>query len=160
MVMVFYLILVAVLLVAAYFGKRKFGMLGLALATGSVLSGIWGYDAGLVVGALGIRTSTFTSAIAVSVVILLPSVILMFGGHRYKSEIGRIVGASMFVLLAVAFLIEPLSHVLVYNGPGLNAYNWLFNNRQFIIGVGLTIAVVELFLAKPAHLPEKHHKKH
>ncbi len=151
-------IVIAILLfVAAFMAKRRFGLLGLALAAGSILSGIWGYDAGLVASSLGIPSGTLTSAVILSLIVLLPAGVLLFHGYTYKTLVGRVIGASLFTLLALAFLIEPLGHVLVLQGFGANVYSWLVSNRTAIIGVGLIIAVVDLFLTKPAHLSDRRH---
>lgn len=151
---------IAVLLfVAAFITRRRFGLLGLALAAGSLLSGIWGYDAGLIASGLGIPTGSLTTAIILAIIVLLPASVLLFHGSTYKTLIGRIVGAALFTLLASAFLIEPLGHVLMPQGMGADVYNWLSQNRMTIIGGGLIIAVVDLFLTKPAHLSEKRRRR-
>ncbi len=152
------LVIALVLFVPSFITKRRFGLLGLALAAGSLLSGIWGFDAGLIASALGIPASPLTTALTLSFIVLLPPGILLFHGYTYKTFIGRAIGASLFTLLVLAFLIEPLGHVLMLHGIGNNIYNWLINYRTAIIGVGLIIAVVDIFLTKPAHLADKHHK--
>lgn len=147
-----------VLFVASFMHKRRFGLLGLALAAGSLLSGIWGYDAGLIVSGLGVPSGPVTSAVILAVIVLLPAVVLLFHGYTYNTLVGRVVGASLFTLLALAFLIEPLGHILMPQGFGADVYAWLTSNRTIIIGVGLTVAVADLFLTKPAHLSDKRHK--
>ncbi|NCQ54060.1 hypothetical protein GW791_01245 [Candidatus Saccharibacteria bacterium] len=138
--------------------KRRFGLLGLALATGSLLSGIWGYDLGLIASGLGVPSGPWTTAIILSLLILLPAGVLLFHGYTYNTMFGRIIGAGLFTLLALAFLVEPLGHILMPHGIGADVYNWLTNNRTIIIGAGLTLAVIDLFLTKPAHLADKRHK--
>jgi len=147
------------LFISAYITKRRFGLLGLALAAGSILSGLWSYDADLVVGATGLFPSgPLTTAITLSLIVMLPAGILLFHGYTYKSALGRIVGALLFTLLSLAFLVEPLSHTLTLEGFGIDVYNQLLNNKDLIIGVGLILAVVDLFLTKPAHLANKKSK--
>jgi len=149
-------IVIAILLfVAAFITRRRFGLLGLALAAGSLLSGIWGYDAGLITDSLGAPSGSLTTAITMSLIVLLPAGVLLFHGYTYKTLVGRVIGASLFTLLALAFLIEPLGYVLALQGFGANVYSWLVNNRTAIIGVGLIIAVVDLFLTKPAHSSDR-----
>jgi hypothetical protein len=148
-------IIALALFVSAFITKRRFGLLGLALAAGSLLSEIWGYDAGLIASVLGFPSGPLTSAVLIALIILLPAVILLFHGYTYKSLIGRIIGASLFTLLALALLVEPLGHILVLQGFGSDVYAWLTNNRSIIIGVSLIVAVVDLFLTKPAHLSDK-----
>lgn len=146
--------------VASFITKRRFGLLGLALAAGSILSVIWGYDIGLEASVFGAPSGTMTTAIVSCLIILFPAGILLFHGDKYKTLPGRIIGASLFTLLAFAFLIEPLSHAITPQGFGSEAFNWLVNNRNTIIGAGLVAAIVDLFLTKSAYFPSKHHKKH
>ncbi len=149
------IIIAVALFVSAFVTKRRFGLLGLALASGSILSGIWGYNAGLVASLFGIPSNPITSAAILSIIILLPAAILLFHGYTYKTVVGRIVGASLFTLLALAFIVEPLGRALVLQGYSLTVYDWLQINRDVIIGLGLTVAVIDLFFTKPASLAEK-----
>lgn len=155
-VVLVFAVLALILFVSAYITKRRFGLLGLALAAGSILSGLWSYDADLVVGATGLFPSgPLTTAITLSAIVMLPAGILLFHGYTYKSVLGRIIGALLFTLLALAFLVEPLSHALTLEGLGVDVYSQLVNNKDIIIGFGLVLAVVDLFLTKPAHLANK-----
>jgi len=152
------LFIAILLFISAFMARRRFGLLGLALAAGSLLSVIWAYDAGLIVGAFGIPSGPATEAVILMIIILLPAGVLLFHGYTYKTLLGRIVGASLFTLLALAFLIEPLGHVLALRGDGANIYRWLVNNKSFIIGAGLIFAVIDLFLTKPVQPPNKKHE--
>lgn len=151
-----FIIVAVVLFAAAFISKRRFGLLGLALATGSLLSGIWGFDAGLVANLFGLPTGSYTTAGILAIIVLLPAGVLLFHGNTYKTMIGRIIGASLFTLLAIAFLVEPLSSILIPQGLGADVYGWVANNKDMIIGAGLIAAVVDLFLTKPAHYSNKH----
>jgi len=150
---------IAILLFAtAFISKRRFGLLGLALAAGSILSGIWSYEAGLIPSLFSIPSGSLTSAVVSSVIILLPVALLLFHGYSYKTLISRVVGASLLTVLAMAFLVEPISHVLVIQGVGASAFNWLLDNRTTIIGVGLILSIVDLFFTKSTHMSDKHYK--
>jgi len=152
-------LLAVVLFGSAFVTRRRFGLLGLALAAGSILSGLWGYDAGLVVASLGIFPSgPLTTAVTLSAIVVLPAVLLLFHGYIYKNLVGRIIGALLFTLLTLAFLVEPLGHALILEGAGVDVYSWLVNNREIIIGIGMVLAVVDLFFTKPAQLAEKRSK--
>lgn len=149
-VLIVCVLIAAALFVAAFMTRRRFGLLGLALAAGSLLSGIWGYDAGLIASAVGIAVTPLSTAVILAIIVLLPAGLLMFHGYTYRGIIGRVVGAALFTLLALAFLIDPLGHILTLQGFGADVYTWLVNNKTAIIGGGLIIAVVDLFLTKPA----------
>ncbi len=143
--------LAVVLFVAAFITRRRFGLLGLSLAAGSILSTLWGFDAGLVVSTVGIVPSgTLTTAVTLSLIVLLPAVILLFHGYTYKSGIGRVVGAALFTLLALAFLVQPLGGALPLDGMGANIYRQLVQYKEAIISIGLVLAILDLFFTKPA----------
>lgn len=148
-----------VLFIMAFVSKRRFGILGLGLAAGSTLAKIWGDDAGFLASVLGIRQTTFSVAVILAVIILLPAFILFFHGSTYKGKFFRTVGSLMFATLAFAFLIDPLGHMLVLSGSGAEVFQKLSDNQSLIIGVGLILAVGDIFLTKPtSNLAEKHHK--
>lgn len=155
-VVVTFAALAVIFFVSSYITRRRFGLLGLALAAGSLLSGLWGENAGFVVSALGIFPSgPLTTAITLSAIVLLPALLLLFHGYAYKSTFGRVYGALLFTIVALAFLVQPLGYALPLKGFGVNAYDWLVQNKDLIIGGGMVIAVFDLFLTKPAHLAEK-----
>lgn len=155
-----FVIIAVILFAASYFTKRRFGLLGLALGAGATLSSLWSYDAGLVVGSLGIfPAGSLTTAFTLSTIVLLPAIVLLFHGYTYKKFVGRVVGALLFTLLALAFLVEPLGYALTLEGFGVDAYNWLDKYKAVIISVGMILAVVDLFLTKPVQMVEKKAKR-
>lgn len=159
------IIILASVALALFFGafisKRRFGLLGLALTAGATLSTIWSYNAGLVVAATGVvPDGVITQAIAQSLVVLLPAILLLFHGYSYKGVVGRIVGALLFTVLALVFLVEPLSYALPLDGTGGLVYSTIRQYKDIIISAGVIVAVIDLFFTKPAHLAEKSKKKH
>lgn len=103
-----------VLFLAAFFTKRRFGLLGLALSAGAILSTIWDDTAGLMVSATGwVPSGPLTDAVTLSLLVMLPPVVLLFHGTTYKSGFTRAVGAFLFAVLALAFLVMPLGHAHV-----------------------------------------------
>lgn len=159
-VVIVFAVLAVIFFVASFITKRRFGLLGLALAAGAMLSTLWGHDAGLVVGALGIAPDgPLTTAVTLSIITLLPAIILLFHGYSYKGMIGRVVGALLFTLLALAFLVEPLGYALSVEGFGADAYRSLVEYKGAIISFGLVLAVLDLFFTRPAASVEKKFKK-
>lgn len=151
-----FVVLAVILFVSSFFAKRRFGLLGLALATGSLLSSIWAYDAGLLASGIGFPTSIQTSSVISVIITLLPAFVLLFHGYSYNNMIGRIVGSCLFTLLALSFLVEPLGGIVLTSSSGLKVYRWFIENKELIIGTGLIIAVVDLFLTKPVGSSKKH----
>jgi hypothetical protein len=146
------LVVVGVLLfIGAFISKRRFGLLGLALTAGATLSSLWTYDAGLVVSSTGlVSDGPITNAVALSIVVLLPAVLLLFHGYTYKSPVSRVLGSLFFATLAMAFLLEPLRFALPLTGPAADLYGALLTHKDIIISVGVVIAIIDLFFTKPA----------
>ncbi|MEO6109695.1 MAG: hypothetical protein ABIP50_01630 [Candidatus Saccharimonadales bacterium] len=148
---IIFAVLAAALFVGAFLSRRRFGLLGLALTAGATVSGIWGYDAGLVVSSTGlVPEGPLTNAIALSLVVLLPAAILLFHGYTYKNALPRVIGALLFTMLALAFLVDPLGFVLPQDGWAGIVYRWFVDWKELIISVGVVFAVIDLFFTKPA----------
>ncbi len=152
--------LVLALFAGAFFTKRRFGLLGLALTAGATLSVIWLDDASRVISVTGlVPVGPITNAVALSLVVLLPAILLLFHGYTYKAMIPRIIGSLLFTILAVAFLLEPIGFALPLEGTSAYIYNQALNYKDLVISIGVILAIVDLFFTKPAHLAEKRSKK-
>ena len=150
-----------VLFAGAFISRRRFGLLGLALTAGAMLSTIWSYDAGLVISGTGLLPNgVVTQAVTQSLVVLLPAILLLFHGYAYKNILSRVIGSLLFASLALAFLVEPIGYALPLDGLGVTIYNTLRDNKDLIISVGVIFAVIDLLFTKPAHLAEKSKGKH
>lgn len=152
-------IVLLLLFALAYFTKRRFGVLGLALAAGSMLSELWAAqltpfvrDAGLIV-----QNPPLITIVSV-VLVLLPAVFLLFSGPSYHDTFKRVIGALLFAALAFALLIEPLGSALVLQAEGRVLYEFFTDNRVYIVTAGLVIAVFDLLgtHTSRAHKPAKH----
>lgn len=152
------LIIILGLFAGAFLSKRRFGLLGLGLAAGAIISPIWGENAGFVVSSTGlVPEGPIINAIAVSAVILIPAILFMFHGYTYKGMFGRIVGSLLFTGLAIAFLVTPIESALILSGPIGTVYGWFVSNREMVISAGVVIAVIDVLIAKPVHKSEKKH---
>lgn len=144
------------LFASAFFSRRRFGILGLGLVAGAVVSPIWGETVGYIISSIGIiPEGPFVSMTALSLLILLPAALFMFHGYTYKNIFGRIIGAFMFTVFAVAFLLGPVGEVLAITGPMAAAYEWLVSNRELIISAGIALSVIDLLVATPSHKGER-----
>lgn len=157
-VLVLFTIISVGLFATVFITKRRFGLLGLALAAGSILSGLWSYEGGLVASMFNVPSSPLTTVIISVVILLLPAALLLFYSEKYKTVLGRAIGAALFTLLAMAFLIDPLARVVTPQGLGQEIFSWISEYKSLIIGLGLIFAISDLLLTKRAHLAGKHHK--
>lgn len=146
-------VLALLLFLGSFISKRRFGLLGLALTASATLSSLWSYEAGLVISSTGlVPAGPITNAVALSLIVLLPAVLLLFHGYTYKSFVGRTFGSLLFTLLALAFLLEPLQFVLPLEGQSAEIYQLLNENKGIVISLGVIIAIVDLFFTKPAKI--------
>src|SRR5688572_734271 len=102
---IFLLGLLASLFFLSFLTKRRFGVLGLALAAGSVVSVNWTSTLTPLLEQQGLQVVSppLVNVVAASLV-LLPPLLLLFSGPTYNGLWLRIIGAAAFALLAFAFL--------------------------------------------------------
>lgn len=152
-----YLVVLAILFTLAFFTKRRFGVLGLALAAGAMLSDLWAEKLTPLVENAGVQIMAppLATVVAVSLV-LLPAVLLLASGPTYHRKSERLFGAFLFALLAIALLIEPLGSGLVLEGEGLTVYEYLYEYRVYIVTAGLVIALFDLLFTRTPLRKRKH----
>lgn len=149
-----------VLFVAAFVTKRRFGVLGLALAAGYVLSQLWREQIPQLVDMVGVESDAISPVtLATLSVIVLPSAVLFFGGPVCRTKRGRLVGSLLYAVLAVVFSLEALEHTLVLMGPGKHVFDMLVEFRPYILTLALVLSVVDVMHAHTT-VGEKHDKKH
>lgn len=152
-----FLLLLAALFTLAFFTRRRFGVLGLALATGALISGLWVADLTPVVAQAGfvLIKPPLESVVAASLT-LAPALLLLMSGPSYRSSWQRTFGAVLFAVLAAVLLLEPLGSALIIDGPGEQLYTFFVTNRVIIITVCVGMALIDLLLTKTPKMPPKH----
>lgn len=156
-VAIIFVIVWSILFAVVFFTKRRFGLLGLALAAGSILSGLWSQDLTPLIRQMGLEIiSPPLSSIVAAVLVLLPAVVLLFISPTNKKMIHRAIDAVAFAFVALAFLLPVLGDALILEEQGLEIYSFLTEYRNWIITTGIGYALVDLLLAK--YRKEDHHK--
>lgn len=142
-----FVIVLAVLFVLAFFTKRRFGVLGLALAAGAMLSSLWAATLTPIIAETGFSVDRPPLITLVSIaLVLLPAVLLLFSGPSYRDLPMRVVGALCFAALALALLVEPLESALVLTGDSKTVYDFFLANRVYIVTAGLILALIDLLM--------------
>ena len=157
-VAIVYFVVLLILFILSYLSKRRFGVLGLALAAGAMLSDLWAEKLTPLVASTGLEITAPPLITIVGVLlVLLPAVLLLFSGPSYHYRWERVLGALLFATLATALLIGPLGSGLLLIGDSKEMYDWFFANRVYIVTLGLIAALVDLLFAKtPKHTKSKH----
>lgn len=149
-----------VLFLLAYFTRRRFGVLGLALAAGYVLSKVW--EASIPGWAVQIPLEmgvVDSVTIVTLVIILLPSVVLLLGGPSYRTVRGRLLGSLLYAVLAVVFSLGALEHSLVLMGQGRVVFELLVEYQQYILTLALGVSIIDIVYARSS-VGAKPSKKH
>lgn len=156
-VVVIFLIVVVALFVVAFATKRRFGVLGLALAAGAMLSSLWTEKLTPLVEQSGVVSITLPplASLVAAALVLLPAVLLFFSGPTYKHKGQRAAGSLAFAVLALALLLEPLGSALILQDTGKQVYDFFVQNRVYIVTVGLVFALFDILATKTP----RHHKE-
>jgi hypothetical protein len=143
------ILLFAILFSVAFVAKRRFGILGLALCAGALLSLNWANTLTPFLEKQGIVLITPPlSAIVQIGLTLIPAFLLLFSGPTYTKTLGRIVGAAGFALLAMTFLTDMLASILVLDPVSSGLYQFLHDHRSLLIVAGIFGAVIDVLLTR------------
>lgn len=146
-----------ILFALAYITKRRFGVLGLALAAGAMLSDLWADKLTPLVARAGVTIDHPPLLTVVSVaLVLLPALLLLFSGPSYHKMPLRFASALLFAALATALLVEPLGSSFALTGQGEQVYQFFVDNRVYIVTAGLVLALLDILAT---HTP-RHHRRH
>ncbi len=154
-VAIVFVVVLLLLFGLAFATKRRFGVLGLALAAGAMLSSLWAETLTPVIAQAGVVVERPPLLTVVSVVlVLLPAILLLFSGPSYKELPMRLTGAFCFAALAFALVIEPLGSALVLQGEGKRVYNFFETYQVYIVTAGLILALIDILATRTS----KHHR--
>lgn len=153
----FLLGVMGLLFIMAFASRRRFGLLGLALAAGSLLATNWSGTLTPFIQRQGVSLIAPPLQVVVeAALIILPSLILLFSGPSYNKMWQRVLGGIGFALLGYAFLAPAFNNILTLDQPGLGFYSFMSSYVNLIIVVGLIAAVVDMFLAGSPKRSKKH----
>jgi hypothetical protein len=149
-------VLVGLLFATAYFTRRRYGVLGLALCAGYLISTMWTPDVTAFVRGAGVELlSPSLGSLVAALLILLPALALLLSGPTYTKRWQRLLGALAFALLSTSFLLTPLHNGVVLDETGKRIYDILFEYRDLIITVAIVYAVYDLVIMKPPKKDKK-----
>lgn len=144
-----FVVLLLALFALAFFAKRRFGVLGLALCAGALLNGSWTSSLTPLIERQGVTLMAPPLASVVAMTLTLaPAVLLLFSGPSYTKLPSRIAGSAMFALLAFVFLLEPLGLAFVLDQPSQQVYSVVQHFGNLIIVAGIGVALLDLLLTR------------
>lgn len=145
-------ILFGALFAMSYVAKRRFGVLGLALAAGSILNTTWATSLTPWLQSQGVSiVAPPLSALVATVLVLGPALLLLFGGPTYSSSPQRIIGSLAFAVLALMFLIQPIGVALIFDATSAGIYAAATESSNGIIAAGIVLALADLLMTRTPH---------
>lgn len=155
-VAIIFLIIIAVVFAGVFLSGRRLGPLALALAAGSILSTIWADSLTIIISGLGFEVPGLPyGVISTVIIVLLPMLVLLFGGPRYLKKVQRVFAALLVSALAAALLVHPLGSYMTLDGASLETYELMLDWWPYLVTVGLVMGLVDLFLLHSVKAPSK-----
>lgn len=154
-------ILAAVIFNLSYLTKRRFGVMGLALLAGYVLTVLWASGTPMLAATIGLPSvGAFSAVTIVTLLILfLPVMLLFFGGPIYGNKRSRLIGSLLFTSLAVVFTLDILQGSLVLLGSDRVVFDLVAEHRTLILSVAIAFSIFDLMaIHTPNLLPGKDRK--
>lgn len=151
--LVIFLMVIGVLFATSFLTKRRFGVLGLALAAGAMLSTLWVGNLTPIIASAGfVIVKPPLESLVSAGLILAPALLLLSSGPTYKTMRQRVIGAAAFAILATSLLLEPLGSALVIDSVGKPVYEFFVKYHAVIVTVALVLALLDLLVTKtPRH---------
>lgn len=158
--LLFMIVFGAILFLLPFLTKRRFGALGLALGAGYLISTNWASTVTPLIEQQGmVIVSPPLSVVVAVLLILLPSIALLFSGPKYRDTFSRIVGSAAFAVLALAFMVEPLASGLVLEGEAVQVFAVAGDIQSTVIIAGLIAATLDIALYRPPKDKDEKGKK-
>ena len=150
MTLVILLVLVLSLFAVAFVTKRRFGVLGLGLTAGLVLSQVLTKEMAGFLRYFDFPIGSLTHEAAGSaLLILLPALVLLVSGPKYSDNRFAIAGSAAFAVFGAALLLMPLGPVLVTFDHSIQPMlSMIALNSPSITSAGVIAAVADMMHAQ------------
>lgn len=149
------------LFLLAFVTKRRFGVLGLGLAAGVVLSQLWTVTFSAMLQGQGMPVAPLSySTVAQLVIMLTPPLLLMIGGPRYHNLKGRLLGSLLFAVFATLFVVAPITRDFAVAGDSSPVFEFIAQWQNVLIALGVALAIIDMLLAHRPKSPISRKAKH
>lgn len=161
MTLVIILGIAASLFVLAFVTKRRFGVLGLGLAAGVVLSQLWAPTLSGFLRSQGLPVEPLSHLTVAQVLLtLVPALLLLSAGPKYHDRKGALIGSLLFAVLATLFVISPITRDFSVEGDTSPVFDFITTWQNVLVAAGVALAIVDMLLAHGPKLPRRGKEKH
>lgn len=154
------LVVALALFAVAYVSRRRFGVLGLGLAAGALLADYMTKDLSKLISQNNVPVEPLSALSAAAIfLILLPSVALFIKSPHYKKRNDAMAGAAQFTVLAMLLLLAPLTNSLPPDKLMQPFLNWVNTYQSGLLALMIGLAILDIWMIRPAPPPEETKKK-
>ncbi|HEX6461899.1 MAG TPA: hypothetical protein VFZ58_01350 [Candidatus Saccharimonadales bacterium] len=148
----------ALLFLLAFATKRRFGVLGLGLTAGALLSEYWTGGASSLLQQQGVELTVppLESVVAIALT-LLPVLILFSSGPSYHQKPQQLVGSLLFAAMAFLILFPILESIFVIEPNMQSAISAINTYGTSLLALLIVLAIADTALAKTKRHSKKEH---
>lgn len=135
------------LFLLSYITKRRFGVLGLALCAGALLSQYFAGSATGFIEANGVMliAPPLSTVVAISLV-FVPAFLLLFSGPKYSSKKAAFVSSIGFGLFGTVLALPALLHVVIFDPQGKAIFEFIQLYSTMFVTAGIAVAILDMML--------------
>lgn len=139
----------------AFVLNRRFGVLALALAAGTLLAELWSEWLAGVIGGLGVSNvaGLLDGVVATIILTVGPLVVLLITGPKGPGKLLRLISAVLVGVLAAAMLVRPLGKFMTLDAEAMKTYKLLSDWWRYAATVGLVAGLLDMSLPLRAKAP-------
>lgn len=131
----------------AFLSRRRFGVLGLALAAGALLAGQMTKDLSRWIAGYDIPVEPLSAISAASIFLtLLPALVLLLSGPSYKKRKQAITGAIAFTIMAMLLILGPLTSSMPPDKLMEPFVHWVATYSSLLLAIGVGAAVTDVWM--------------
>jgi hypothetical protein len=149
-----------ILFLPSYLLKKRFGVLGLSLAAGALISAYLETPATALLESQGVTLvqPPLSSVVAIALV-LLPPFILFLGGPSHDKNIHRIVGSLLFAVMAFLLILPQLQNIFLIEPAANEMLDVIAKYKNWIISGLIIYAILDTMATRLGWLKGRGKKK-
>jgi hypothetical protein len=151
MTLITLLVIAAALFGLAFLTKRRYGVLGLGLASGLVLSQEISKEVAASLQSLDVPVEPLPFTAAASILLILaPALVMLFSGPKYTDQRYAVAGSILFAVFGVVLLLAPLVTSLPFDDRAAlqPLISQVALNSPLIISAAVVLAVFDMMHAQ------------
>ena len=147
------IVITLILFAVVYASKRRFGLLGLALVAGSIISASWASYVTVVLQVQGIALlSPPLKVVVAALLVVLPVLFLVIVGPTYRKKWQRLSGSFLLSLFGTALMAAAIAREAPELAQGNIVIHIITQTYPIILVAGVILAILDIIVT---YFPKK-----